>query len=102
MAEPAAGRAKGGKSRGSSRKPGMGRGLSAILSEAASPPASGELRDLPIGQVKPNPGQPRRRFDPESLAALTESIKASGVIQPLLVRPLPAGGYELIDRKSVG
>lgn len=77
-------------------KPGMGRGLSAILSEAAAPPASGELRDLPIGQVKPNPGQPRRRFDPESLAALTESVKASGIIQPLLVRPVASGGFELI------
>lgn len=79
-----------------SRKPGMGRGLAAILSEASVPPASGDLRDLPIGQVKPNPGQPRRRFDPEALAALTESVKTSGIIQPLLVRPLPDGAFELI------
>lgn len=74
----------------------MGRGLSAILSEAAAPAGSGDLRDLPIGQIKPNPGQPRRRFDPESLAALTDSVKTSGIIQPLLVRPIPSGGYELI------
>ena len=81
---------------GGSRKPGMGRGLSAILSEATAPPEAGDLRELPIGQVKPNPNQPRRRFDPEALAALTESVKASGIIQPLLVRPIPTGGYELI------
>lgn len=98
MAESVDGQASGAKAKGGnrSRKPGMGRGLSAILSEAAAPPASGELRDLPIGQVRPNPGQPRRRFDPESLAALSESVKASGIIQPLLVRPIATGGYELI------
>jgi ParB family chromosome partitioning protein len=79
-----------------SRKPGMGRGLAAILSEATAPPSSGDLRELPIGQVKPNPNQPRRHFDPEALAALTDSVKTSGIIQPLLVRPLPDGGYELI------
>lgn len=88
--------AEAGARRAKRAKPGMGRGLSAILSEAASPPASGDLRDLPIDQVKPNPDQPRRKFDPEALAALTESVKTSGIIQPLLVRPLKEGGYELI------
>ena len=76
---------------------GMGRGLAAILSESKTAPlAAGELRELPITQLKANPGQPRKRFDPEALAALVESVKASGIIQPLLVRPLATGGFEVI------
>jgi ParB family transcriptional regulator, chromosome partitioning protein len=76
-------------------KRGMGRGLAAILPER-DPAAVGELRELPVELVKPNPKQPRTRFDPEALAALAASIEASGVVQPLLVRPLADGSYELI------
>ena len=78
-----------------STKRGIGRGLSAILPEAANTDA-GELRELPVGLIKPNPGQPRTTFDPEALAALAASIEASGIVQPLLVRPLPDGSYELV------
>ena len=74
---------------------GIGRGLSAILPESAAAEA-GELRELPVGLIKPNPDQPRARFDPEALAALAASIEASGIVQPLLVRPLPDGSYELV------
>jgi len=81
--------------RGKATKPGMGRGLAAILPESASEDA-GELRELPVGLIKPNPKQPRTSFDPEALAGLAASIGASGVIQPLLVRPLHDGSYELI------
>jgi ParB family chromosome partitioning protein len=79
----------------SGTKRGIGRGLSAILPEAAASDA-GELRELPVSVIKPNPGQPRTKFDPEALNALAASIEASGIVQPLLVRPLPDGSYELV------
>jgi ParB family chromosome partitioning protein len=76
-------------------KAGIGRGLAAILPDSAVADA-GELRELPVSLVKPNPSQPRTRFDPEALAALASSIETSGVVQPLLVRPLHDGSYELV------
>ena len=54
------------------------------------------MRELPIELIKPNPKQPRRRFDAAGMEVLAASIKASGMIQPLLVRPLSDGSYELI------
>jgi ParB family chromosome partitioning protein len=74
---------------------GIGRGLSAILPETEVA-AAGELRELPVSLIKPNPSQPRTNFDEEALKALAASIEASGVVQPLLVRPLPDGSYELV------
>ena len=56
----------------------------------------GELRELPVGLIKPNPKQPRTNFDADALAGLAASIETSGVVQPLLVRPLHDGSYELI------
>jgi ParB family chromosome partitioning protein len=79
----------------SGRRPGIGRGLAAILPESDTSGA-GELRELPVELIKPNPEQPRTNFDPEALAALAASIETSGVVQPLLVRPLPDGSYELV------
>jgi ParB family transcriptional regulator, chromosome partitioning protein len=78
----------------SATRRGMGRGLAAILPESGE--EVGELRELPVELIKPNPKQPRTRFDQEALAALAASIETSGVVQPLLVRPLPDGSYELI------
>ena len=74
---------------------GIGRGLAAILPETEALDA-GELRELPVSLIKPNPSQPRTNFDEEALAALAASIEASGVVQPLLVRPLADGSYELV------
>jgi ParB family chromosome partitioning protein len=79
----------------SGTKRGIGRGLAAILPEATATGA-GELLELPVELIKPNPDQPRTQFDPEALAALAASIEASGVVQPLLVRPLSDGSYELV------
>lgn len=79
------------------RQRGMGRGLSAILT--ASAPAEGqgpELRELPVELVVPNANQPRRRFDDEALQALAESIRERGVLQPIIVRPLAGGRYEIV------
>ena len=58
--------------------------------------ASNELAHLAVADIHPNPRQPRRRFEPEAHAGLADSIKAQGVVQPVLVRPRAAGGYELI------
>ena len=87
---------KAGKSRG------IGRGLEAILAASpapgggAAPSGVAELRDLPVDQISPNPDQPRRRFDPEELQSLADSIAEQGVLQPVLVRPRPGGRYEIV------
>src|SRR3954469_18268978 len=78
----------------------MGRGLSAILSSSA-PPAEGdahdpELRAIPVDLITPNPRQPRRGFEEASLVALADSLRERGVLQPVLLRPVPGGTYELI------
>jgi ParB family chromosome partitioning protein len=79
---------------------GMGRGLAAILSVStpADPdrPEADELRDLPVDLIVASPHQPRRRFEEEPLQALAESVRDRGVIQPVLVRPVPGGTYELV------
>jgi ParB family transcriptional regulator, chromosome partitioning protein len=73
---------------------GIGRGLAAIL--AQSEREADGLRHLAVDLIRPNPRQPRRDFGGEALLALSESIKARGVLQPLVVRPLPGGTYELV------
>ena len=84
---------------------GMGRGLSAILSvsapaePAATEPAAAtadELRELPVALISPNPRQPRRRFEDAPLQALADSMRARGILQPVLVRPVDDGRYELV------
>jgi ParB family chromosome partitioning protein len=73
---------------------GMGRGLAAILPR--TPRESEGLREIAAELIQPNPRQPRRDFDGEAMLALAESIKARGVLQPLVVRPLAGGRFELI------
>src|SRR5687767_860230 len=73
---------------------GIGRGLAAILPEDGI--GEPELRHVPVELISPNASQPRRRFDPDSIAALARSIADAGIVQPLIVRPLGDGRYELI------
>src|SRR5947199_2249184 len=77
------------------RQKGMGRGLAAILSVAAKD-ESEELGQRPVELITPSSNQPRRTFEEDALMALAESIRLRGVLQPVLVRPLPGGRYELI------
>jgi ParB family chromosome partitioning protein len=73
----------------------MGRGLAAIL--AVTPREEPEeLRRIPVELIAPNPRQPRQEFGEDALVALADSIRARGVLQPVLVRPLAGGTYELI------
>ena len=76
---------------------GLGKGLGALLGDFGEEPASGSAYQLlPLYKVEPNPDQPRQDFDEEELQALSESIVAHGVIQPLTVRELPNGYYQII------
>src|SRR6266540_4996121 len=75
-------------------KPGMGRGLAAILPETAV--EEPELRELPVELIRRNPRQPRTHFGPDSIKTLAASLADAGVVQPLIVRPLRDGRYELI------
>ena len=87
------------------KKRGLGRGLDALLGGGATRPAEGPAHEVPGGGgvaavpvdlIQRGRFQPRRDFNPESLAELADSIRAQGVVQPVVLRPLPGGRYELI------
>jgi ParB family chromosome partitioning protein len=94
----------------SKRKPALGRGLGALLGESrreeplvtsgdgteAARPASGGLAMLAVVDITPHPTQPRRHFDEAALDELAASIAQRGVIQPVIVRRMPGGGYQLV------
>src|SRR3954453_3405673 len=76
---------------------GMGRGLEDILSVSGEPGEDDvHLRAAPLALITPNPKQPRQRFDEATLAGLAESVRRRGVLQPVLVRPVAGGSYELV------
>jgi ParB family chromosome partitioning protein len=87
------------------RRSGLGKGLDALIPTGVKKTGAGDsgdstddgtgLRELTISDIRPNPNQPRVHFDEESLVELSASIKAIGVLQPILVRPVD-NGYELI------
>lgn len=77
---------------------GLGRGLGALMGDltAEEPASKSPYQLLPLHKVEPNPNQPRQDFDPEQLEALARSIQEHGVVQPLTVRPMPNGYYQII------
>lgn len=82
------------------KRAGLGRGLGALLGETAGEvrsdtPSAGTLLELRISDVKPNPDQPRRTFDEGELEELASSIRANGILQPIVVRPMD-GSYQII------
>jgi ParB family transcriptional regulator, chromosome partitioning protein len=82
------------------RKRGLGRGLQSLLGDArpaaGQPETEGELRSLPLDIIRRGKYQPRTDMHPESLQDLADSIRAQGVVQPIVVRPIGAEGYEII------
>jgi ParB family chromosome partitioning protein len=80
------------------RRSGLGKGLGALIPPdiGGSATAEGAFREVPVTNVRPNPHQPRHHFDEESLSALAASIRELGVLQPVLVREIAGGEYEII------
>lgn len=81
--------------------PRLGRGLASLLGDAAGQPRGGQggsIRDIPVEHLEPSPFQPRRDMDPDALSDLVDSIKARGILQPLLARPHPTtpGRFQII------
>jgi ParB family transcriptional regulator, chromosome partitioning protein len=77
------------------KRPALGKGLSALIPDAPPAVASGPL-EVDIDRLSPNELQPRMQFDDEKLEELAASIKAKGIIQPILVRPIAGGAYRII------
>lgn len=77
------------------KQSGLGKGLKALMLENSSDNMTSEKK-LPINEIVPNKDQPRKTFDQGALQELADSISQHGVLQPLLVRPLPEGGYQLV------
>jgi ParB family chromosome partitioning protein len=77
----------------STARRGLGRGLEVLVGGRGD---ATELVQLRIDEITPNERQPRRRFEPEATAGLAQSLKHQGMLQPVVVRPKTAGGYELI------
>jgi ParB family transcriptional regulator, chromosome partitioning protein len=80
----------GASAGGTTARRGLGRGFEVLIGGAP------ELAHVPVEQIHPNPRQPRKRFESDSVGGLADSIRAQGLIQPIVVRPRLEGGYELI------
>lgn len=79
-----------------SKKSGLGRGLDSIFMENTVESSSGSVTTLRIGEIEPKKDQPRKAFESEALSELAESIAAHGVLQPIIVRRLDSGFYQII------
>ncbi|MBK6980349.1 MAG: ParB/RepB/Spo0J family partition protein [Betaproteobacteria bacterium] len=78
------------------RHKGLGRGLDALLGGSAKAKSDGDLADLAVGSLRPGKYQPRTRMDQASLVELAESIRVRGILQPVVVRPVDDGNYEIL------
>jgi ParB family transcriptional regulator, chromosome partitioning protein len=78
------------------RRSGLGKGLGALIPTEVREDRTSALAELPIGSIRPNSFQPRKAFDEETLGDLTASVRELGVLQPVLVRPIDEGTFELI------
>ncbi len=78
------------------RRSGLGRGLGALIPPGATDAEGPSFQEISVGAIAPNSRQPRRTFDEESMAALTASVREVGILQPVLVRAVGEGTYELI------
>jgi ParB family chromosome partitioning protein len=78
------------------RRSGLGKGLGALIPAEVANDRSSVLREVPISSIRPNPLQPRTRFDEEAMTSLASSIREVGVLQPVLVREAGPDDYELI------
>jgi len=78
------------------KKGGLGRGLDSLFEDSAAGGGGSAPSSLPIAEIAPDKNQPRKHFEPESLSELAQSIRQHGVLQPITVRPNPAGGYQII------
>lgn len=79
------------------RESGLGRGLGALLGEAALVPEQQGVTQLSIEKVQPNGAQPRKLFPPETISDLADSIRVHGILQPILVRLMASGYYQIIS-----
>src|SRR5438105_14966296 len=81
-------------------KRGLGRGFDALISEdfdrSLLLTAEDKVEKIPVGQLEPNPYQPRKHFDEAALKELADSIKRHGIVQPLVVTPVKNGRYSLV------
>lgn len=75
-------------------KGGLGKGLEALFVDNNTD--TGAVSTLPVSEIEPNRDQPRKQFDAAALADLADSIREYGVLQPLVVRPMPDGSYQLV------
>lgn len=77
-------------------KGGLGRGLESLFEDATPSLEGGRVEQLPLREIEPDPGQPRKTFEDQALSELAASIAEHGLLQPIAVRPRPTGGYVII------
>ena len=79
------------------KRGGLGRGLESLFEDVSpSFESDNKVETLPLREIEPDPGQPRKTFDDETLAELSASIAEHGLLQPIAVRPKPSGGYLIV------